>query len=103
MSFPPYDTYRDSGIDWLGDVPAHWDVTGLKWLVSTPITDGPHETPTFRTEGVPFVSAEAVSGGKVDFGKIRGYISVEDDERFSQKFRPRRLDILWLSRERLPE
>ena len=24
MSFPRYEEYRDSGVDWLGDVPAHW-------------------------------------------------------------------------------
>ncbi|OAI31474.1 hypothetical protein A1351_21570 [Methylosinus sp. R-45379] len=24
MSFPPYETYKDSGVEWLGDVPRHW-------------------------------------------------------------------------------
>lgn len=26
MSFPKYETYKDSGVEWLGDVPAHWRV-----------------------------------------------------------------------------
>lgn len=26
MSFPAYDHYKDSGVDWLGDLPRHWDV-----------------------------------------------------------------------------
>lgn len=30
MSLPRYPEYKDSGIDWLGDVPAHWDVVPLK-------------------------------------------------------------------------
>jgi type I restriction enzyme S subunit len=27
MSFPTYAHYKDSGVEWLGEVPAHWDVT----------------------------------------------------------------------------
>ena len=30
MSFPRYPTYKDSGVDWLGEVPAHWEVCALK-------------------------------------------------------------------------
>lgn len=26
MSFPRYPGYKDSGVEWLGEVPAHWDV-----------------------------------------------------------------------------
>ena len=26
MSYPAYDTYKDSGVEWLGDVPSGWDV-----------------------------------------------------------------------------
>ncbi|MCG6657786.1 hypothetical protein HOP52_08465 [Halomonas campisalis] len=29
MSFPKYPEYKDSGIDWLGEVPAHWRVCKL--------------------------------------------------------------------------
>ena len=89
----PNAPMKDSGVPWLGEVPAHWEVRPLKSIVATPITDGPHETPAFLDEGVPFVSAEAVSGGTVNFDKIRGYISVEDDARYSQKYRPQLHDI----------
>ena len=27
MSFPRYPEYKDSGVEWLGEVPAHWTVT----------------------------------------------------------------------------
>jgi len=84
---------KDSGIAWLGEVPAHWGVRPLKAIVSTPITDGPHETPEFLEEGVPFVSAEAVSGGAINFEKVRAYISHEDDMRYSQKYKPQLHDI----------
>lgn len=28
----PYDTYKDSGIEWIGEIPSHWDSTKLKFL-----------------------------------------------------------------------
>lgn len=30
MRLPPYPRYRNSGIEWLRDVPAHWQVKRLK-------------------------------------------------------------------------
>ena len=84
---------KDSGVEWLGVVPAHWDVHGIKHIVSTPITDGPHESPAFPDEGIPFVSAEAVSTGVIDFDRIRGFISEEDHARYSLKYKPKRGDI----------
>jgi type I restriction enzyme, S subunit len=30
MSFPRYAKYKPSGVEWLGDVPKHWDVYSLK-------------------------------------------------------------------------
>lgn len=77
----------------LGEVPSHWDVLQIKKIVSTPVTDGPHETPDFLDDGVPFVSAEAVSKGFIDFEKIRGFISPEANEIYSRKYSPQVHDI----------
>jgi type I restriction enzyme S subunit len=30
MSFPRYERYRDSGLEWLGEVPEHWQILPLK-------------------------------------------------------------------------
>ncbi|NCC41509.1 MAG: hypothetical protein EOM21_19220 [Gammaproteobacteria bacterium] len=30
MSFPRYPAYKDSGVEWLGEVPEHWSITSLK-------------------------------------------------------------------------
>lgn len=30
MSFPRYPEYKDSGVEWLGEVPGHWEVKRLK-------------------------------------------------------------------------
>jgi type I restriction enzyme S subunit len=32
MSFQKYETYKDSGVEWLGEVPEHWDVTRLRFI-----------------------------------------------------------------------
>ena len=32
--FKPYPAYRDSGAEWLGEIPAHWEVKSLKRLAS---------------------------------------------------------------------
>jgi type I restriction enzyme S subunit len=35
-AFPKYDRYKDSGVEWLGEVPAHWEVEkGLRYFVET--------------------------------------------------------------------
>jgi type I restriction enzyme, S subunit len=54
MSFPKYEAYKDSGVEWLGEVPEHWDVSSLKWL--SPVLRGasprPIEDPKyFEDEG----------------------------------------------------
>jgi type I restriction enzyme S subunit len=84
---------KDSGVEWIGEVPEHWAVTAIKRALSIPITDGPHETPVFYDAGVPFASAESVSSGTIDFQKIRGFISREDHSRFSKKYLPKKGDI----------
>jgi type I restriction enzyme S subunit len=32
MSFPRYERYKDSGVEWLGEVPEHWQVNRLKMI-----------------------------------------------------------------------
>ena len=32
----PYPSYKDSGVDWLGDVPEHWEIMRFKYLLTEP-------------------------------------------------------------------
>ena len=35
-AFPKYPAYKDSGVEWLGDVPEHWEVeNGLRYFHET--------------------------------------------------------------------
>ena len=36
----PYPAYRDSGVEWLGKVPEHWEVWRLKFLIEGKLTYG---------------------------------------------------------------
>ena len=89
----PYPQYKDSGVEWIGEVPDGWKIVPIKRIVSTKITDGPHETPEILLDGIPFVSAESIRNDSIDFSKKRGFISTEDHERFSKKYKPLKGDI----------
>ena len=86
---------KDSGVEWIGEIPADWNVGKTLYALSMPITDGPHETPELFEEGIPFVSAEAVScgNGHIDFEHIRGFISQDFYDECCKKYIPEMHDI----------
>jgi type I restriction enzyme S subunit len=43
MSFPKYPKYKDSGVEWLGEVPEHWSIISIKWL--SPVKRGASPRP----------------------------------------------------------
>ncbi|MGZ8261661.1 MAG: restriction endonuclease subunit S [Methylotenera sp.] len=64
----PNAPMRDSGVEWLGEVPAHWEVRAVSKL-SQKITNG-YVGPTrdiLLPEGVPYVQATHIKNGKVNF------------------------------------
>lgn len=93
MSFPRYPSYKVSGVKWLESMPEHWVVVRLKNVLSQRITDGPHTTPLFTNEGLPFLSVDAIQGGELRFNGCR-YVSEEDHADFCRKAKPRRGDLL---------
>lgn len=88
-----YPAYKDSGVPWLGNIPKQWDVVPIKFTLDIPITDGPHETPKLYSEGIPFLSAEAVKEDRLDFNKKRGFITEDEHTRFSKKYKPKKGDV----------
>lgn len=86
---------KDSGIKWIGEIPEHWEASKTLFSLSMPITDGPHTTPELFETGIPFVSAEAVSfgDGRIDFSRIRGYISENFYQECCKKYVPQVDDI----------
>jgi type I restriction enzyme, S subunit len=61
MSFGRYPKYKDSGVEWLGEVPEHWDVVPLKRLAT--FTNGSAFKPTEWAEsGYPIIRIENLNG-----------------------------------------
>ena len=89
----PAATMRDSEIMFVDKIPSHWKETKTLRLLSMPITDGPHETPEGLDDGIPFISADAVSDGYINFDNKWGYISQEFYEACCKKYIPQKQDI----------
>ncbi|MFO1496605.1 MAG: restriction endonuclease subunit S [Lysobacterales bacterium] len=58
MSFPRYPAYKDSGVEWLGEVPAHWEVAPFKHLVD--IQNGADHKNIERDDGYPVIGSGGV-------------------------------------------
>ena len=61
---------KSSGIDWLGDIPAHWDVKRLRFLLNGGTLNGLYKAKeAFVPEGIPFVQmGEAFRSSVFDGG-----------------------------------
>ena len=63
MSFPRYERYKDSGVEWLGEVPEHWAVIPLKRLAD--FINGDAFKPTEWAEsGIPIIRIQNLNGGE---------------------------------------
>jgi len=70
-----------------------WARKQIKSIVEVPVTDGPHLTPNFLIDGIPFFSVNNLVNNRIDLTDIR-YISRVDHEEFSKKCKPQRNDLL---------
>ena len=93
MGYKTYPEYRDSGVQWLGEVPAHWETRRLKYaapLRNIKVVAGESDLPYIGLENIESWSgkyivqdeandSEGVSSrfypGDVLFGKLRPYLA----------------------------
>jgi type I restriction enzyme, S subunit len=50
-----YSAYKDSGIQWLGKIPTHWQVKRLKYIApasTTNLTEKPNDLPYLGLENI---------------------------------------------------
>ena len=52
MSFPRYESYKDSGVEWLGEVPEGWEVSSIRRIATSVSTGGTPKFETPSTEGI---------------------------------------------------
>jgi type I restriction enzyme S subunit len=76
MSFPQYPEYKDSGVEWLGEVPAHWEKLKLS-RISREKCDGPFgsaiKSEHYRDSGVRVIRLQNIKKNSFN-GRDAAYI-----------------------------
>ena len=65
MSFPRYERYKESGVEWLGEVPEGWEVIQFKHFVD--IQNGTDHKHVEQEEGYPVIGSGGVFTYASDF------------------------------------
>ena len=68
-----YDKYKDSGIEWIGEIPESWSIGNLKRLTSL-IKNGTSETQLEEPTEYMVTRIETISDGKINYNKV-GYVN----------------------------
>lgn len=84
----PDVTMKDSGVEWIGEIPEHWEVIRLKFLLQY-IIDCPHETPNYSFDGEYYVIRTADE----DYGFLRADEQMYRLDEKEYKHRIRRLSL----------
>jgi len=70
MMYKRYPAYKDSGIEWLGEIPEHWNTYRIKNIINPyeyyPVGDGDHgsiKSEMYQSEGIPYVRVQNLSWG----------------------------------------
>ena len=84
---------KDSGVEWLGEIPGHWKASKPKYFCSH-IVDGTHVTPEYVDEGIPFITVQNLTEfDGISFEKTK-YIRQTDHEKLCFRCKPERGDLL---------
>jgi len=89
----PNAPMRDSGVEWLGEVPAHWDVVPLKHLCSL-LKDGTHLPPPRVDIGIPLLSVRNIIDGKFVLREDDSNISKTEYLKLCKSFVPKQGDVV---------
>jgi type I restriction enzyme S subunit len=58
-----YPAYEDSGVEWLGSIPAHWKKEPLKYITRF-VNGAPFKPRDWGDEGTPIIRIENLNGGQ---------------------------------------
>ncbi len=90
-----HDRYKEVKVPMLPEkwtLPEDWELKPLKELTSK-ITDGAHQTPTYVDEGVPFLKVKDIQSAEIDWAAT-SRIPVDEHESLTKRSKPQRGDIL---------
>ena len=84
---------KDSGYDFIGSIPKHWNITKLKRICSK-ISDGSHFSPGTMNNGFSYVTASDVHGIGIDYGNCKKISKDNYDKLVKSGCRPSYMDVL---------
>lgn len=84
---------KDSGVEWLGDVPEHWEARSFS-RISVERADYRGATPEKTDSGVFLVTAKNVRKGWIDYEVSREYVAQKDYDRIMRRGMPKCNDLL---------
>lgn len=89
-----YDSYKPSGIDWIGEIPSHWEIVKFSYAISK-IADIDHYMPASIENGYPYLMIGDLKErcSDIDFKNCK-QISEEDYMALSKKIRPLKGDLI---------
>ena len=82
-----YEKYKDSGVEWIGEIPSHWELTRVKY--SGKFLNGyPFKPEDWSDIGKPIIRIQTLTGTNTDTNKYEGilddrYMVKRDDLLFS--------------------
>ena len=85
---------KPSVIDWLGEIPEHWNITRLNRLVR--VKDETHDTPKYTIKSEinhPLVTSKDFKNGEINFENVK-YISKEDHQKIIERSDTRKNDLI---------
>jgi type I restriction enzyme S subunit len=84
---------KSCGSGWFPEVPEQWEVLTLRRVIRAAI-DGPHFSPNYLDNGIPFLSARNVKADRWSLDDVK-YISESDYREFCRRVRPELGDVLY--------
>ncbi|ENO7551881.1 restriction endonuclease subunit S [Klebsiella quasipneumoniae] len=93
---------KDSGVEWLGEVPAHWIVSGFKKYLSS-IVDYRGKTPNKTDDGILLVTARNIKKGELDYTLSQEFIAPSDYKEVMSRGLPDIGDVLFTTEAPLGE
>ena len=79
-----YDSYKDSGIEWIGEIPEHWEISRMKFYLNYQKGKNPKEFMFTESEDSEvYLTMDYLRGNQKQIlyvGDVNNYVKVEQNE-----------------------
>lgn len=89
-----YNEYKDSGVEWIGEIPSHWEAVGFTRYIDS-IVDYRGKTPEKVDEGIFLVTTRNIKNGRLDYSLSQEYVLEEEYKNIMSRGIPEKGDVLF--------